>query len=86
MKAFIARYMLYIYMKFIKDDEIDIFKKWAIPFIHITLFIRSVYIWIASIIFFPIFIFGMIFEDKFEKQLKKMIEMYNLKNDIYLNN
>ena len=86
MKAFIARYMLYIYVKFIKEDEINIFRKWALPFIYTILFIRGVYAWIASIIFFPILVFGMIFEERFEEQLKKIIEIYNLKNDIYLNN
>ena len=82
MKSFIARYVLYIYLNFIKEDEIEIFKKWSLPFIYTTLFIRSIYAWLASIIFFPIFIIGMIFEDRyreeFDLQMKKMIEHYNL--------
>ena len=64
--------MLYIYLNFIKEDDIEIYKKWALPFIYITLFIRSVYVWIASIIFFPLFIIGMIFEDTFKR---KVIEL-----------
>ena len=64
MKRFIAKYMLYIYLNFIKDDSIEYFKKWAKPFMKPFIFIRKVYIWLGSIVFFPIFVFGMIFEKK----------------------
>lgn len=64
MKQFLARYLLYIYLNFIKFDEYNIYKKWVIPYIKFIIFIRSIYIWIGSIIFFPFFIIGMILEDK----------------------
>jgi hypothetical protein len=78
MKQFIAKYMLYIYLNFLKDD--DIYKEWATTLIKIIYFYRSIYVWTASVIFFPIFYIGMIFEDKyrdeFDEQMKKMIEIY----------
>ena len=77
MKRFIAKYLLYIYVNFIKDDSIDYFKKWAQPIMRPFIFIRKIYIWMISIIFFPIFVIGMIFEnDKRVLEIKK----------IYLNN
>lgn len=63
MKRFLAKYMLYIYLNFIKEDW-DEYKKWAIPFLKPAWFIRGVYVWIASIIFFPLFYFGMIIDEK----------------------
>jgi len=78
MREFIARYILYIYLKFIKEDDMDIYKKWALPFIYVILNIRSIYVWIASIVFSPILIFGMIFEEKYKSEIKKMIEIYKL--------
>ena len=72
MKKFIAKYMLYIYLNFIIDKDMDIYNNWALPFIKIVLFIRSIYTWSASILFFPIFIIGMKFE-KNRKQYEKII-------------
>jgi len=72
MIAFIAKYMLYIYTTYIQED-FDIYKKWALPFIYAVWFIRGIYIWIGSIIFFPLFYLGMIFDNS---NMKKMIEEY----------
>lgn len=78
MKQFIYRYILYIYLKFIKDEDEDIYKNWAKPFIKIVNYIRAIYIWTFSIILFPILIFGIIFEDEikeFEKHQEKIINI-----------
>ena len=80
MKQAIAKYFLYIYLNFIKDDETDIYKKWALPFIKGTIFVRSIYIWIASIIFFPIFLLHKSLYkhyEKFEKDNQKLLNIYN---------
>lgn len=79
MKKFLINYILYIYINFIKDEDIEIFKNWAKPFVKITLFIRSIYVWFASIIFLPLFLFGMIFENKIKeisKDYQKIINIY----------
>lgn len=56
--------MLYIYVNFIKDEKLDleIFKKNYRFLMKILNFMRSVYIWFGSIIFFPIFVIGMKFD------------------------
>ena len=72
MKRFIARYLLYIYVNFIKDDSIDYFKKWAQPIMKPFIFMRKVYIWFRSVALFPIFVIGMIF-DKEILEIKKNI-------------
>jgi len=74
MKRFIARYMLYIYLRFIKFDEYEIYKKWIVPYIKMIIFFRAIYMWIASIIFFPIFWIGMKIEEneKIENILLKI--------------
>ena len=59
MKRTIAKYLLYIYTSFIKNDDAEFYKKWAQPYIKIVIFFRKIYIWIASIIFFPIFVINM---------------------------
>lgn len=56
MKRLIAKYLLYIYTSYIKNDDADDFKKWAKPYINTIIFFRSIYIWTASVIFFPIFV------------------------------
>ena len=63
MKRFIAKYMLYIYVNFIKDENLDmeLFKPNYRFIIKIANFMRSIYIWIGSIVFFPIFVIGMKF-------------------------
>ena len=72
MKKFIAKYLLYIYINFIIDNDLDTYKKWALPFIKTLNFIRSIYIWFFSIIFFPIYVIGMKFEE-----IKKNKKIYN---------
>jgi hypothetical protein len=76
MKQFVAKYLLYIYLGFIKDDEIEYYKNFAKPFIKHLTFIHDVYIWILSIIFFPILVIGMIIESS---------EMFIKIKNIYLN-
>jgi hypothetical protein len=75
MKQFIARYMLYIYLNFIKDEDVEIYRKWAIPLIKVINFFSGIYIWTASILFFPFFILGMKFDEN-----KKIF----LKNNKYI--
>lgn len=73
MKKFAANYILYVYLHFIKNDDIEIYKNWAKPIMKFTNFISSIYIWIGSIIFFPFFLIGM----KFEKDYLKIINIFN---------
>jgi len=81
MKQFIAKYILFIYLKFIKED-FEIYKKWSKPFIYAEWFVFSTYVWISSIIFFPIFYFYSVMEDnlknniKFQRELKKSHKKY----------
>lgn len=72
MKKFIARYMLFIYLNFIKEDW-EIWKKWVVPFIKPAWFVRSMLVWTLSIILFPIFYIGMIFDEKINKLKNKYI-------------
>jgi hypothetical protein len=74
MKQFLSRYILYVYLNFIKFDEYDIYKKWIIPYIKFIIFMHTIYVWIGSIIFFPFFLIGMIIEEN------KIIEKALLKN------
>lgn len=67
MKKFLVEYLLYIYVNFISNNEIDIYKKWAQPFMKILFFTNKIYIWLASILFFPIFVICM----KVDQELKK---------------
>ena len=83
MKRFIAKYMLYVYLNFVKE-EFDIYKRWALPLIYVTWFIRAIYIWIASVVFFPFFVIGMNMEEKmklhskeYEKAQAKFFELFN---------
>lgn len=79
MKRFLAKYMLYIYLNFIKDNDIDFYKKWALPIIKFTIFIRSIYIWILSVVLFPFFIIGMEIELN-KKIIEKNISKILIKN------
>lgn len=72
MKRFLAKYMLYIYLNFIKDNDIDIYKKMVLPIIKFTIFIRSIYIWTLSIVLFPFFIIGMEIDSN-KKNIEKNI-------------
>lgn len=71
--------MLYIYLNFIKDNDIDFYKKWALPIIKFTIFIRSIYIWILSVVLFPFFIIGMEIELN-KKIIEKNISKILIKN------
>lgn len=71
MKRFIAKYILYIYLNLVKDNDMEIYKESVLPFIKVINFIRSIYIWVSAVIFFPIFMFGMIFEQNIVKNIKK---------------
>ena len=70
MKRFIAKYMLYIYLNFIKEENLTIYKKWVLPIIKIMRFLNSIYVWTASVLFFPIFVIGMLIEEK-ENNIRK---------------
>lgn len=72
MKRQLAKYMLYIYLNFIQED-LTIYKKWALPIIKTLNFIHAIMIWISAIILFPIFVVGML-TNNFEfirKELEK---------------
>lgn len=71
--------MLYIYLNFIKEDWSD-YKEWAIPIIKPLWFMRSVYVWLSSIIFFPIYLFGMLFEEDIKKGFEDGIKRFLIKN------
>jgi hypothetical protein len=74
MLKYISKYMLYIYTSFIKNDDIEYCYKWSHTIIKSILFVRAIYIWIASIIFFPFFLIGMKIEET-----EKIILKYNNK-------
>jgi len=59
MKRLLAKYVLYVYLNFIQED-LTIYKKWAIPIIKILNFIHAMMIWVSSVVLFPIFIIGML--------------------------
>ena len=73
MKKFIANYVLYIYLNFIKFDEYDIYKEKIVHFIKSIIFVRAIYMWIASIIFFPLFLIGMIIDNKKEEIMEFLL-------------
>jgi hypothetical protein len=62
MKKIIAKYMLYIYLNFVKDYDVDIYNNWALPIVNFVNFVRGIYIWSGSVILFPLFMVGMIFD------------------------
>ena len=66
MKRFIAKDILFIYLNFKKEDW-ETLKKLVIPFIKPAWFMKSILVWISSIVFFPIFYLGMIIDDKIRK-------------------
>jgi len=63
LKNFLAKYVLYVYNNFILDEDIYIYKKKFSIVIKILTFLHSVYVWIASILFFPFFLIAMKIED-----------------------
>lgn len=80
MKKFLVEYVLYIYVNFISNNEIDTYKKWAQPFIKFLNFLNNIYIWIASIVFFPIFVICMRIDKKMKsfKTRRKLIIYKNI--------
>ena len=73
MKKFIAKYLLYIYLNFIIDEFEDFYKDWAKTIAKIIIFIRSVLMWILSILLFPMFLIGMVIDNSDIK--KRIIEL-----------
>jgi len=73
-KSYVAKYMLYIYIKFIKDDDIYSYKNWSKPIFKFLWYVKSTFVWIFSIIFFPIFFIGM----KIDENILKLKKIYNL--------
>jgi len=78
MKRQLAKYMLYVYLNFIQED-LTIYKKWAIPIIKTLNFIHAIMVWISAIFLCPFFIIGMITDnleplwteiEKIEKTIK----------------
>jgi hypothetical protein len=77
MKTFIAKYMLYVYRNFIEEDW-DEYRKWIVPFLKPAWFVRSVIFWTLSVVLFPIFYVGMLFDDvDIEELIKKQEKFYN---------
>lgn len=72
MKKFIAKYMLDVYLNFIVEDW-EMFNKWIVPFIKPAWFVRSTLIWVLSIVFFPLFYFGMNLGTKVDKVINDTI-------------
>jgi len=84
MKKFILKYILFIYNNFVEED-LCCYKKWVIPFIKTLWFIKSVAIWILSVVFFPIYCIGMVVVEKIKHiSLFKLIEndYKNYKKDL----
>ena len=82
MLKYFAQYFLYIYISFIKNDDIEYCYKWSHYIIKSILFIRAIYIWIASIIFFPLFLIGMKIEETEKRILKNKNIYFNVINKI----
>lgn len=77
-KTFLIKYVLYIYLHYIKCEDLEILKKWAVPFIKPAWFVQSAFIWVCSIVFFPFFIIGM----KIEENMPEIKNIYE-NNNIY---
>lgn len=76
MKRFIAKYMLFIYLNFVKENWDDL-KKWVIPFIKPAWFVRSAIIWVLSIALFPIFYVGMKIEEKMKSyDMEEILKLF----------
>lgn len=73
MKRSLAKYMLYVYLNFIKDD-LTIFNDWAIPIIKTLNFIHAIIVWISAVVLFPFFIIGMVTNnlESLRKKLEKI--------------
>lgn len=82
MKKFIAKYLLYIYNKYIINNinDIDIYKDRYKPIAKIITFYLNFCIWTCAIIFFPIFIIGMVIDEN-RKRLFRLINIYSIKSN-----
>jgi hypothetical protein len=65
MKKIIAKYLLYIYNKYIINNinDIEIYKDKYIPIMKIITFYLNFCIWTYAIIFFLFFIIGMVIDE-----------------------
>jgi len=72
MKRLLAKYMLYVYLNFIKYD-LTIFKDWALPIIKTLNYIHTIIVWISAVVFFPIFIIGMVIEKPLSKAISEVL-------------
>lgn len=79
MKTIIAKYMLFIYLYFIKEDWYD-FKKYAVYFIKPAWVFRSILVWLLSIVFFPLYLFVMYIPIPNSKIIKIDKIIKNIKN------
>lgn len=76
MKKKLAKYLLYIYKNYIIEDFDDI-KKGAIPFFKVLSFFRKILVWIAAVVFFPIFVFIMVNEKELKEAAIRTENMFN---------
>ena len=72
MKRFIAKYLLFIYNNYIDTEDFGDYKKRFVPVIKMVNFVRKIYIWVGSVVFFPIFVLVM-FMTEFIETNKKII-------------
>lgn len=77
-KTLLIKFVLYIYLHYIKSEDLEVLKKWAIPFIKPVWFIHSAFMWLCSVLFFPVFAIGM----KIEESMPEIKNIYN-NNNIY---
>jgi hypothetical protein len=82
MKRIIAKYILYIYNKYIitNINDIAIYKDKYILIAKIITFCLNFYIWTCAILFFPIFIIGMIVDEN-GKRLFRLLNIYSIKSN-----
>jgi hypothetical protein len=82
MKKFLAKYLLYIYNKYIINNinDVDIYKDRYIPIAKIITFYLNFCIWTYAIIFFPFFIIGMVIDEN-GKRLFRLLNIYSVKSN-----
>lgn len=67
-KAFLAGFILFVYVKYVKEDW-DIYKSWAKPIVYVGWLYRAIVIWIFSFIFLPEYLFK---KSDLYKEMKKI--------------
>jgi hypothetical protein len=79
MKRFIAKYLLYIYTKYIIDNNsnINICKERYIPIMKVLIIYLNLCMWTYAIIFLPFLIIGMIIDEN-GKNLLRLINIYSI--------